>query len=331
MRAPDPPSPAAPRGADRATLPSVPEGTTLLTIGRVLADSHRRGGRREHVARVTPAELRARLRAEGPGRYRVSCLDGSGCFLRGGSFVVEVPAGSLEAVVVPARKPRDYPRRGPSAAALERRGAQRIEQRVQGLQAALREANVARARLGRESAALREKHLKETLRLHEYVETLHEQVGRLADRLKQLEAREDARHRAGNDGLAGLRQILEAERRHREADVARLTADVASATAAPIPPEVGQILPEPLPPASGSQVTDDVERPSVEPTSPPSVSSPQAEAARAPGLSPLPDARSIPGWHPVLERQAPAPASPRRLGLGVALNAFWQQKPRRPK
>lgn len=330
--APQRSSPAAPSGADRGTFPVVPAGTTLVTVARVLADSHQRGGRREHVARVTSAELRDRLRAEGPGRYRVSCLDGRGCFLRGGAFVLEVLPGSLEAVAVPARKPGDYPRRRPSAAALARRGTQRIEQRVQGLQAELREANVARARLGREAAGLRETHGKELLHLHGYVETLHEKLERVMDRVKQLEAGLDSRHRAGSEGLARVRQALAAERRERAEDVARLAARVASAAAAPIPLVVGPPQSEPLPPLAAPGIPDGVtwtiEGPPTRPSTDPS---PRPEAPRVPGLAALANVRAV--VHPRVSPRdgSSAPPGVRSPDYVEGLGDFFRLRPPRPK
>lgn len=330
--APQRPPPADPSGSNRGTFPAVPAGTTLATVARVLADSHQRGGRREHVARVTPAELRDRLRAAGPGRYRVSCLDGRGWFLRGGAFVLEVLPGSLEAVAVPARKPGDYPRRRPSAAALARRGTQRIDQRVQALQAELREANVARARREREAAGLRETHGREMLDLHAYVEKLLEKLERLVDRVKQLEAGQDARHRTGSEGLARVRQALAAERRERTEDVARLAARVAPAGAGPIPLEVGQSQSEPLPPVAAPKIPDGVIW-SIEglTTRPPAGSSPRPPAPRVPGLAALANVRAV-VHPPVTPRDgSSAPPTVRSTDYVEGLGDFFRLRPPRPK
>lgn len=328
MNTPDVPAPDVPGGSRSVTLQTFPPGTTLVTIGKVRSDSHQRGGRRDHVARVAPTELRATLVTLGPGRYRVASLDPRGCFLRGGSFAVEVSAGSLEPVVVPARAPGDYPRR-PSTTATARRGAQRIEQRVQALQAQLRESRAANARLGRETAAQRENHLKEAVGSHEIIETLRERVEHLANRVKDLEAREDARHKKGRSGLAELREELALERRRREADVAGLAASTLSPGGAKLSAELASA--QRVVEAQKSAAVDGAQAPIREssPTPTPGPTSTDKDA-RAPGFVALSGVRPVPRRSPATRGQ-PSPAVANPPTFGELLDAFLRQGLPRPK
>ena len=327
MHTPDVPAPNAPGGSRLATLQTFPPGTTLVTIGKVRMDSHQRGGRRDHVARVAPTELCATLVTLGPGRYRVASLNPRGCFLRGGSFAVEVSSGSLEPVVVPPRAPGDYPRR-PSTTAAARRGVQRLEQRVQALQAELREAHAANARLGREAAAQREKDLKEAVGGHEIIETLWEQVERLVSRVKQLEAREDARHKKDRDRLAELREGLADERRQREADVARLAANALSPDGAPFSAE--QTSPGPVVEGQGSVAVDDAQ-PSIGETPLPSAPPAEFKDALPPGFAALAGFRAVPRRNPATGERLSTPPADTPLTYRELLEAFLSQRPTRPK
>jgi chaperonin cofactor prefoldin len=327
MDTPDVPAPTAPGGSRRVTLQTFPAGTTLVTIGKVRADSHQRGGRRDHVARVAPTELCATLVTLGPGRYRVASLDPRGCFLRGGSFAVEVSAGSLEPTVVPPRAPGDYPRR-PSTTAAARRGVQRLEQRVQALQAELREAHAANARLGRAAAAQREKDLKEAVGGHEIIETLWEQVERLVGRVKELEAREDARHKKGRARLAELREGLADERRQREADVARLAASAPSPGGAPFTAEQTSL--EPVVERQGSAAVDGAQ-PSIGETPLPSASPSEVKDALTPGFAALASIRAVPRRNPASGERPSAPPADTPLTYRESLEAFLSQRLTRPK
>lgn len=322
----------SPHGSGHRPLPVPPAGTSLITIARAQPGSQQRGGRRVDVARVAPAELRDALLAQGPGRYRVSCLDDRKCFLQGGSFVAEVVAGSLEPVKVQPRKPGDYPRRPPSVAHTLKRGTQRIEQRVQSLQADLREAHATRARLEREVATQREAHLKESLQLHDAVESLHEQVGRLLVRVKELEARQDVRHRKDRAILAEVREELESERRQREAAVARLTASASSrgeASAAAV-----RQTPRSDADAVGRSPTpvDDAPVPIGGSPAPPAAGPPSgAQAAQTPGFAALASVRAVPRRNPVPRETSAGPAKPRPTSLGEALDRYLRLRPPRPK
>jgi hypothetical protein len=298
-----------------------------VTIGKIRADSHQRGGRRDHVARVVPMELCATLVTLGPGRYRVASLDPRGWFLRGGSFAVEVSAGALEPVVVPPRAPGDYPRR-PSTTATARRGVQRIEQRVQALQAQLREAHAANARLGREAAAQQEKHLKEAVGGHEIIETLWGQVERLVNRVKDLEAREDARHKKGRAGLAELREGLAHERRQREADIARLAESALSPEGALFSAE--QTSPEPVVEEQMSAAVDAAQPPIGETPRPPAPPS-EVDDGRSPGFAALAGFRVVPRRNPTLVERPYAPPAADPRSYRESLEAFLSQRPTRPK
>ena len=59
-----------------------PPGTSRVLIERVVEVRGRRGGRRERVALVAPADLLVRFRELAAGRYRVSCKGPGGKFLR---------------------------------------------------------------------------------------------------------------------------------------------------------------------------------------------------------------------------------------------------------
>jgi len=281
---------------------------------------------------VAPTELRKVLLTQGTGRYRVSCVDRRGCFLLGGSFVVEVSAESLEPIRVEPRTPRDYPRRPPSDAHALKRGTQRIEQRVEALQADLREAYGARARTERATATQREKHLKELRHLHETVETLHEQVGRLVERVKELESREDARHRKGRASLIEVREELANERRQRQADVARLAANVAPVSGVPTSLNQGA-QPDPRATEPGHAAVVDDTRPPIGETPAPPLSVPPltGEVARAPGFAALAGVRAVPRRNPVTSATSAARATTRPSSLGDALDAFFRLRPPRPR
>lgn len=332
LKAPISPTPAETSVPGPAALPTPPEGTTLLTIGRIRPGSQRRGGKREHVARVAPGDLRAALLAQAPGRYRVACINRHGHFVSGGSFAVEVSAGAQEPVKVQARTPGDYPRRPASVEHALKRGTQRIEERVQVLQADLREARTARARAERAVATQREQHSKESLHLHAAVEALVEQVGRLVDRVKELEARQDARHRKGRANMAEVREELANERRQREAAVARLAASVspmreASPAADRQAPrsDANVVAPRPAP------IADTPTPIEGSPTTPASAPPPSAEAALAPGFAALADVRAVPRRTPVTSETSAMPAKARPSSLGEALDRYLRLHPPRPK
>lgn len=325
MKTPDVPSPDAPGGSHRVTLPTLPNGTTLLTIGRVLTGTHQRGGRREHVARIAPTTLRSSLVALGPGRYRVASLDLRGCFVRGGSFVVEVPAGTLEPVVVPPRVPGDYPRR-PSTTAATRRGTQRIKERVQELQTHLREAYAANVQLEHDLVMERERHLKEALSGHELLETMQEKLEHLMNRVKELEARQDARHRQGRQGLAEVREGLANERRQRKADVARLAPGA-------LPPGEAANSPVKTPP----EPVTEAQRSAPVQGAPPRVAAAlststwepllNAKSAQADGFAALAGVRDAPQQSPVPDPWPSTPPNPPVLSSLEALAVFLRNVP----
>ncbi len=326
MNAPDVSSSDAPGGSHRVTFPTLPTGTIQLTIGRVLAGTHQRGGRREHVARVAPTKLRSSLITLGPGRYRVASLDQNGCFLRGGSFAVEVPAGTLEPVMVPPRVPSDYPRR-PSTTSAARRGTQRIMERVQELQTHLREAYAANVQLEHDLAVQREKHLKEALRGHELLETMQEKLERLVIRVNELETQQDTRHRKGREGLAEVREGLANERRQRKADVVRLAAG--ALTPAEAANSQVKTPPEPVAETLRSAPVHDTRPPIAEVPSTPMREAPPSndKAAPASGFAALAGVRNTPQQSPVPATQPSAPPSPPLLSVLEAIEAFLKNLP----
>lgn len=325
MNAPDVSSPDALGGSHRVTFPTLPKGTIQLTIGRVLVGTHQRGGRREHVARVAPMKLRSSLVDLGPGRYRVASLDQNGCFLRGGSFVIEVPVGTLEPVVVPPRVPGDYPRR-PSTTAAAKRGTQRIKERVQTLQAHLREAYTANVQLEHELVVQREKHLKEALRSHELIETMQEKLERLVNRVNELETKQDTRHRRGREKLDEVREALAHERRQREADVVRLTTGALAPTEATNNPV--KISPEPVTRTQRSAPIGNTPPPFAEaPATPTREASLNAQFAWPVGFAALTAERNTPQRSPVPAPQPSAPPSPTLLSLLEALDVFLRNLP----
>ncbi len=88
---------------------AIPPDTRNILIERLIPAPGRRGGRRERVDCVPPAECSARLRGLTVGRYRVACI-GSRGVIKGGARVVEARGdGSLPQAVLP-RTSRDYPR-----------------------------------------------------------------------------------------------------------------------------------------------------------------------------------------------------------------------------
>ncbi len=324
MNAPDVSSPDAPGGSHRVTFPTLPEGTIHLTIGRVLTGTHQRGGRREHVARVTPAKLRSSLVDLGPGRYRVAGVDESGRFVPGGSFSVEVQADTLEPVVVPPRVPSDYPRR-PSTTTAARRGTHRIMERVQELQTHLREAYAANVQLEHDLAVQREKHLKEALRGHELIETMQEKLERLVNRVNELETQQDTRHQKGREGLAEVRAGLANERRQRKADVVRLAAGTLTVAAADSPEKT-----------PAESVTETQRSAPVHGTTPPLPGSPStptresplmARGAQAVGYAALAGIRNTPHPDPLPAPQPSAPPSPPVLSPLEALALFLRNLP----
>lgn len=323
------PAPRVPDGSTCAALPAPPEGTVLLTISRVHLGTHQRGGRREHVARVAPTELRAVLSAQAPGRYRVASIDGGGCFLLGGSFVVELTAGSSDAARVTARTPADYPRRPPSGAQAAKRRTERIEQRVEALQADLREARATRARLERDAAVEKERRLKESVQVHDFVDKLHAQVTRLMDRVQELEARHDDALRKGRSSLLSVREELALERRLREADVARLTASAAVATT----PSPSVELPEPRleRDASPSSGPVDVVPPPIAATTPSVPTSTGANTPTTFGPGVPTGVRIAPRRASKTSESSAAPLVARNPSLSEELGRFFRQRHRRPK
>lgn len=312
-----------PRGPGRppsATLPVFPHGTSLLTIGRQRPDSHQRGGAREHVARVQPTALRTTLLKHGPGRYRVSCLDQRGRFLKGGAFVMEVSAGSPDPMVATARKPNDYARR-PSPTSALRRGERRVERRVQLLQDELRATRTDNARLRREAAVQREQHAREFLYIHETMEALKQRMGRLTDRLKELDARENERSRRVRGGLTAVRKELTRESRRREEAVAELAARAEASTPAASEREeraAAVATNEPAP------LGRDEPQPASMPPAPPTT--------RSPATLPVFDARTD---LPHVERRGVesgmSPPRPRPPTFLESVDRFFQDKPPRPK
>ncbi len=312
-----------------ATLPTPPEGTALLTIGRIRLGSHRRGGKREHVARVAPADLRAALLSQAPGRYRVACLNRRGHFVAGGSFVVEVSGGTHEPVKVQARTPGDYPRRPVSAEHGIRRGTQRIEQRNQVLQADLREAYTARARAERVAATQREQHSRESLHLHATVETLVEQVERLVDRVKELEAQQDERQRKGRADLTRVREELANERRQREDVVARLAADIVSLRGASPVIDREPRWSTPGVVGSGSASVDHGPAPIAASPAPPVPGPPPRTVA--PGFAALANVRAVVQQPGTPGERSSTSAGVRSPDYVEGLDDFFRLRPPRPK
>ncbi len=119
------------------SLASLPQGTRMVTVSRLVAGTHRRGGERQHLGRVAPGEIGTFLAAQGPGRYRIACVGLGGRFVRNGAFAVEVEHENLQPQVVRARTSRDYLPEGTPLASARRRERQAI-QRVRALREQVR-------------------------------------------------------------------------------------------------------------------------------------------------------------------------------------------------
>ena len=182
------PSSATDAATPRPSLRWLPEGTVLLTVARLVSDSHQRGGRRTHLGRVKPEEVAAFLVAQGPGRYRIACVGPRGRFVRDGAFAVEVGPHAPDVTVVPARTSRDY--RAPRPPSTVARGKERRAlQRLVALRQRVRDLECGNARLREEAAATAEHARAERLRADRDRQHWQGEVERLAREVGELRGR----------------------------------------------------------------------------------------------------------------------------------------------
>lgn len=174
--------------------PPLPDGTVTLSVERLVANSHQRGGRREPVGQVVPGELDALLAAQSPGRYRVSCLDAGTRFIRGGVYVVEISPDTESPRIVPARTSRDYPAE-PSPLLRARRKEREAVGRVDTLRRKLRRVERENVRLRHDTAVSEAEHLAERLRDGKDRRRLRDEVERLSHQMSELRAEVERRDR----------------------------------------------------------------------------------------------------------------------------------------
>jgi hypothetical protein len=209
-------------------------------VERFIADSNQRGGRREVVAQTRSMDVEAVLKAQGAGRYRVTCIDRCGLFLAGGVFTAEVSPDTLTVQEVRPKTPSEYPRRASPAAAAQRE-ERRAQRRVVGLEEKLRVSNRECATLRRDGVCREERHLTEKLRLQEAFVEVAADVYQLQTELRATKAALASVQGAVGETVDALREALAEERRLREEGelrmremVAQLAASQPSTTAAPV-------------------------------------------------------------------------------------------------
>jgi hypothetical protein len=171
----------------------IPRGTVTVIVGRLEDNGHTRGGRRVHVGRVPPDRLDTLLAGQPPGRFRVSCINAGGQFVRGGAYAVEIGPESTLPRIVPARTSRDYGTRTPLSAA--RRKERAALGRVEVLRQRLRTMERENARRLGDAARQEAEQLADRVSEAGVLRHLADEVGRLSRQLSELRAEVEGRDR----------------------------------------------------------------------------------------------------------------------------------------
>ena len=169
------------------TLAPWPKGTRKVTVGRLVAATHRQGGARRHLGTVPPEAVEAFLAAQGPGRYWIGCLGPGGHVLPGGAFAVEIGVDTPQPRVVPARTSRDYAAKG-SPLAVARRKERQAAQRVDAMRKTVRAVEGENIRLRAEASVKEARDLAERHRAEGTLGRLHDEVQRLTRQVDDLRA-----------------------------------------------------------------------------------------------------------------------------------------------
>lgn len=201
-----------------------PRGTVALTVERVEADRHTRGGTRVPVGRVPPEGLDALLAEQEPGRFRVSCLDACGRFIRRGAYAVEIDPETREPRIVPARTSRDYGERSPASVARQKERA--AVERAETLRQQVRRLGEENARLRHEAALGEAARLQEQLRDGTERARMSDELGRLAREMHELRDEMARRHHEMRCEIDSLRAELAAGPGPRTSDSASAVAAV---------------------------------------------------------------------------------------------------------